>query len=90
MQTVLTCAVVAVLGGATGPRGPAPKPAVQTNPSPAVPDEKPANQDRRGDQKPVCTLLVVPADPGIDPAFVITIEDAKVDPEMVVPSWCRQ
>ena len=68
-RAALVCAVVAVLGGATSPRGPAVKPADQTNPGPAVPDEKPANQDRRGDQQPVCTLIVVPADPRVDAAF---------------------
>jgi hypothetical protein len=65
------------------------KPAVQTNPSPAAPDESPANQDRRENQKPICTLIVVPADPGIDPGFVRPAEE-KVDPGMVVPSGCRQ
>ena len=90
MQTALVCAVVAVLGGATSPRGPAVTPADQTNPGPAAPDEKPAKQDRRGDEKPVCTLIVVPADPRVDAAFVITIEDPIVVPGMVVASPCRQ
>jgi hypothetical protein len=88
MKTVLMCAVVAVLGGGTGPRGPAVSPVVQTNPSPAVPDEKPANQDRREGQRPICTLIVVPADPGIDAGFAQPVE-RQVDPGMVVPSWCR-
>ena len=88
MQTVLMCAVVAVLGVATGPRGPAVNPVVQTNPSPAVPDEKPANQDRCEDQRPICTLIVVPADPGIDAGFAQPVEQ-QVDLKMVVPSWCR-
>jgi hypothetical protein len=89
MQAALMCAVIAVLGGATGPRGPEVKPAVQTSPSPAVPDEKQASRDRRVDQRPVCTLIVVPADPRIDAGFARPAE-RKVDPGMVVPSGCRQ
>jgi hypothetical protein len=88
MQTALMCAVVAVLGVATGPRGPAVKPADQ-NPGATVPDEQPANQDRREDQRPICTLIIVPADPGIDTGFAQPLE-RQVDLEMVVPSGCRQ
>jgi hypothetical protein len=36
----------------------------------------------------VCTMRIVPADPGIDREMVVSA-DPNVDPEMVRPAFCR-